>query len=95
MCGRKAIDGIVEGYNWFTTFVDKKDIGHNPASLFFLDDHSISMTVRNDRWKELRKNKKETKGISTAHVVVLDSEYVEIPELNQPEKFDWVLDCFC
>lgn len=59
--------------------------------MFFLQwGMQTSLVVRNDRWAELLEHKKETKGIATSPLVVLDEEYVEYPtNFYEPEKFEW------
>jgi len=88
-CNRESFTVSLESYSYEYIFVDPKVIRDNP-SIFFLDDgmHTL-LTVRNDRWKELFKHKKDIKGISTNPVVVLEEKYVEYPELEEPEKFEW------
>jgi len=78
-----------EEYKYKDIFVDPKTIKANQTIFFLKHSLHISLVVRNDRWAELFKYKKEIKGIVTDPVVVLEEKYVEYPELEEPEKFEW------
>ena len=90
-CGREEFitRALSYKYNYNHIFVDPKTIRDNPTMFFLTHGMHTSLVVRNDRWAELLKHKKETKGITTDPVVVLESKYVEYPELEEPKKFEW------
>ena len=76
-------------YRYEDAFLDSKLIEANQTILFLKHSLHISLVIRNDRWAELFKHKKEIKGIVTNPVVVLEEKYVEYPKLKEPEKFEW------
>jgi len=90
-CGREEFitKALSYKYNYNHIFLDLKTIRNNPTMFFLNHGRLTSLIVRNDRWQELLKYKKETKGITTDPVVVLESKYVEYPELEEPKKFEW------
>lgn len=90
-CGREEFSLIMpEIYKYENLlFIKPDDVVGLPSMLFVSDGMHTSLVIRNDRWAELRQHKKETKGIPTNKVVVLEPEYVEYPELEEPEKFEW------
>jgi hypothetical protein len=70
-------------------FISSKSFSIDDTVLFIEHGGSVALAVRNDRWIELLKHKKEIRGISTSPIVVLEEKYVEYPELEEPEKFEW------
>lgn len=90
-CGRTELHfDIQKLYKSEYEFVDPKSISNYPTMFFLQWGMQTSLVVRNDRWAELLEYKKETKGIATSPVVVLNEEYVEYPtSFYEPEKFEW------
>lgn len=90
VCGRTQLSPLIrELYNNEYIFMDPKTIKRDSTIFFLKNSLHISLVVSNDRWAELFKHKKETKGIATSPVVVLEEQYVEYPKLEEPEKFEW------
>jgi hypothetical protein len=85
-CGREELHFWTDQYKWENSLVNPADIEDLP-SMFFLDTGlHISLCVRNDKWVEIGKNKK----VVTNSVIVLDKEYVEIPEyFDESNNFDY------
>jgi len=80
-CHHQRFSIRVNGYDDCPDFVSKLDFTNNYPSMFFIYDGCMkSLTFRNDRWKELKQHKKETKRVSSEPVFVLDSQYVEKPK---------------
>lgn len=89
-CGRKEFYVELKPYSYSTTFIDAKHLaGDIPSLAFVKTSRSVAMSLRKDRWAELRESKK-VKGMLSDPVVALDAEHIEMPELNKPEKFDWI-----
>lgn len=88
-CKREQFTVSIEPYNYKYSFLDPKTIRNNPTIFFLNHGMHTLLTIRNDRWSELFKHKKEIKGIVTNPVIVLEEKYVEYPELEEPEKFEW------
>lgn len=82
-CDRSLFYVFVEPYKYNHIFLDPKTINDNPTVFFVNYGSSMSLAIRNDRWAELLKYRKETKGITTNPIVVLESKYVEYPELGE------------
>jgi len=89
-CNHKRFSGRVKGYEDGTYFVSKLDFSDNYPSMFFLYGGFMkSLTFRNDRYKELKEHKKETRGLLREDVFLLNSEYVVDPILPIQESFEW------
>ena len=88
-CGYFEYNLYAHEYKRRYAFVDPKMIRKNPTIFFLNHGMHTLLIVRNDRWAELFKYKKEIKGIATNSAVVLEEKYVEYPELEEPEKFEW------
>jgi len=80
---------IAELYNYKYIFMNPKTISKNNKIFFLKNSLHTFLVIDNDKWAELFKHKKEIKGIATSPVVVLEEKYVEYPELEEPEKFEW------
>ena len=88
-CKREVFKSSVEGYEFGTIFISPESLLGDLPSIIFIDTgRNCSMAIRNDRWMQIAKNK-DAKKICTSPVVVLKSEYVEIPKLREPGKFNW------
>jgi len=70
-------------------FLNPNDIRDSSTMFFMSQGMHTSLVVRTDRWAQLLQHKKETKGIVTNPVVILEEKYVEYPQLEEPEKFEW------
>jgi len=89
-CNHKRFMLRVNGYNDGTDFVSKLDFSDNYPSMFFLYCGFMrNLTFRNDRWKELKQHKKETRGVSSESVFLLNAEYVVDPLLPIQDSFEW------
>jgi len=92
-CGRNNFIPEIKGYRSDSHFIKKSDMDSLP-SVFFIDDcYSKILTIRNDRWSELKQYKKETRGAVSSPVILLEPQYVfENPPMKKKDTFGWV-DC--
>lgn len=89
-CNHKRFVVRVNGYDDGTYFVSKLDFANNYPSMFFVYGGFMkSLTFRNDRWKILKQHKKETRGVSSEPVFLLESEYIADPVLPKQDSFEW------
>jgi len=90
LCRREIFTVLeVNNKNNDFVFISSESFTADETILFIEHGGSVSLAIRNDRWQKLLKHKKETKGITTTSVVVLEEKYIEYPELDEPEKFEW------
>jgi len=89
-CSHKRFMVRVKGYVDGVEFVSKLDFANNYPSMFFLYGGFVqSLTFRNDRYKELKQHKKETRGLLGEAVFLLNAEYVVEPVLEKQDYFEW------
>jgi hypothetical protein len=88
-CKKEEFYVYTNEYGNNSRLVDSKRIREFKGIYFLKHSLHTSLVVRNDKWAELFKHKKEIKGIVTNPVIVLEEKYVEYPKLEEPEKFEW------
>lgn len=90
-CGREKFEVDAVGFKPGASFIDVDDIDCSSSTMIVIDDGWRQFPAfRLGRWQQLLERADRPRLLSK-ELVVLDSDYVEHPVLEECRKFDWVI----
>ncbi|MCZ8530395.1 hypothetical protein [Alteromonas sp. PRIM-21] len=89
-CDRKKFVVDSKEFDFGTIFIGSDSLNSTIPSIIFIDEgFSVCMAFTVERWKEFVNGGKK-RGVTSNSVIVVFPDFQEIPELSEPDIFEWI-----